>query len=215
MLPTLRSRALGAPHRDATPSAAARDGDLPPRLALAGELAGHRGCVNACEWLADDATCLLTGSDDRTVRVWCVPTRRETLRVRTGHTNNVFQAKFVQGGTSPVLYTSAADGEVRAFENVGPWAGPPPSRARVLFRHAGRAHKIALAPGEPTILFSVGEDGVLATLDTRSPRACVARAAAVAAVDGARARAPPAAPPPPPSNSTPSPSTPAAPTWWP
>ena len=185
MLPTLRSRALGAPHRDATPSAAARDGDLPPRLAPAGELAGHRGCVNACEWLADDATCLVTGSDDKTVRVWCLPTRRETLRVRTGHTNNVFQAKFVRGG-SPVLYTSAADGEVRVFD-IGP-AGPAPSRARVLFRHAGRAHKIALAPGEPTVLFSVGEDGVLATLDTRSPRACVARAAAVAAVDGARAR---------------------------
>ena len=114
MLPTLRARALGAPPC-ATPAAAASTADLAPRLALVATLAGHRGCVNAVDWLDGDA--LVTGSDDRTVRVWRASTGRETVKIQTGHTNNVFQARFVRGaGGGCTLVTCAADGQVMQEE---------------------------------------------------------------------------------------------------
>ena len=46
---------------------------------------------------------------------------------------------------------------------------------RQLHAHVWRAHKLALVPGQPSCLFSCGEDGVVVHYDIRAPDAVTAR----------------------------------------
>lgn len=117
---------------------------------------------------------------------------RALARIRTQHASNVFQAFFVDAADEgSELLTCAADGAVRSLlvpraqtERLFPGrsggdtaaAGTAAASAaaatvvesRLLFRHSGRAHKMALVPGgSPSELATCGEDGVVATLDLR------------------------------------------------
>jgi len=184
MLHPLLDRATST-RRAATARAAAAS-DLAPRLARTADLAAHTGCVNTVAWI-DGGDRLVTGSDDRTVAVWRVGGGAGAAvewRAQTAHRANVFQARFL--GASE-LATCSADGQVHLspLGAAGPPGGgarggdgaPPPHR--LLFAHAGRAHKMALAPDSPpTTLYTVGEDGQFAMVDVRaapgSPAAGVA-----------------------------------------
>lgn len=75
-------------------------------------LVSHSGCVNTLKW-SKDGTKLITGSDDKCVKIWNYKqsSTGTTLRhtIRTGHRSNIFCADF-----SPVceslIISCAADG---------------------------------------------------------------------------------------------------------
>jgi len=126
-----------------------------------------------------------------------LPSRHEIARIRTQHRSNVFQAFFVDPtDEGSELLTCAADGAVRSLSvpraqrdrlllspttsqggrggganNNDAAAASATStttvESRLLFRHCGRAHKMALVPGSPCELATCGEDGVVATFDLR------------------------------------------------
>ena len=85
-------------------------------LRLTNVLERHGGCVNALAW-NDDATLLLSGSDDLCVCVWTTgagfPCRGS---VYTGHVNNIFSNEFVPHSGSARCVTTAGDGDVRLVD---------------------------------------------------------------------------------------------------
>ena len=85
-------------------------------LRLTNVLERHSGCVNALAW-NDDATLLLSGSDDLCVCVWSTgagfPCRGS---VYTGHVNNIFSNEFVPHSGSARCVTTAGDGDVRLVD---------------------------------------------------------------------------------------------------
>ena len=86
-------------------------------LRLTRVLEKHAGCVNAVAW-NDDASLLLSGSDDLCVCVWGTgagfPLRGSAF---TGHRHNIFSAEFVPGEPNGArCVTVAGDGDVRLVE---------------------------------------------------------------------------------------------------
>ena len=75
-------------------------------------LVSHSGCVNTLKW-SKDGTKLISGSDDRTIKIWNYNPSSDgtTLRhtIRSGHRSNIFCADF-----SPIceslIVSCAADG---------------------------------------------------------------------------------------------------------
>ena len=128
-----------------------------------------------------------------------LPSRHEIARIRTQHRSNVFQAFFVDPtDEGSELLTCAADGAVRSLSvpraqrdrlllspttsqggrggganNNDAAAASATStttvESRLLFRHCGRAHKMALVPGSPCELATCG--GGRRRRDLRPPRA--------------------------------------------
>ena len=82
--------------------------------------ATHDGCVNCASWSADGSR-LLTGSDDRKIKIWALRPGRapsplvRTASLHTGHRSNVFCARFAPGAERRVV-TCAADGELRLVD---------------------------------------------------------------------------------------------------
>lgn len=75
-------------------------------------LVSHTGCVNTMKW-SKDGRSLLTGSDDKTLKIWNYKHYAEssTLKhtLRTGHRSNIFCANFSPINDS-VIVSCAADG---------------------------------------------------------------------------------------------------------
>jgi len=140
------------------------------RLEIADHLRGHSGCVNTCAWTRDGRF-VLTGSDDTRIIVHDAGSRKPALRWDSQHTGNVFGAKCLDASVvdGARVVSCAADGQVRLHrvKDGGVRVG-----SRLLFRHAGRAHKLAVAPASVDVLASAGEDGKVALLDVRTSTAC-------------------------------------------
>lgn len=75
-------------------------------------LVSHTGCVNSMKW-AKDGRSMITGSDDKTIKIWSYKDYAEPaiLRhtIRTGHRSNIFCADFSPNSESVVI-SCAADG---------------------------------------------------------------------------------------------------------
>ena len=75
-------------------------------------LVSHKGCVNTMKW-SKDGTKLITGSDDKCVKIWNHQNSAEgtTLRhtIHTGHRSNIFCADFSRSCES-LIVSCAADG---------------------------------------------------------------------------------------------------------
>jgi WD and tetratricopeptide repeat-containing protein 1 len=140
---------------------------LSPRLEVAHELGGHRGCVNRLCWNASGSL-LASGSDDLTVVLWDYAGRRLARRIQTGHRANLFGVRFVDDERS--LATGAMDCSVRlhALEGGG--------ESRLVGTHAGRVKEIDVDPTNSRVFFSAAEDGVCRQFDTRDPRSLGERA---------------------------------------
>jgi WD repeat-containing protein 42A len=83
---------------------------------------------------------VVTGSDDQRLMIWDVATGQRKLTVQTPHTNNVFCARMLPHSGDDEVVTCAADGQVR-------WGRLSTSESKLLARHGGRAHRLALIPG--------------------------------------------------------------------
>jgi len=137
------------------------DPSLVRRLEIKFELKGHTGCVNACSFTHDGNT-LITGSDDTTLRLWDWRTGRRRLVIDTSHDGNVFQAKELPAAGPRSIVTCAADGEVRLMQ-----LAESHFEERLLAKHSGRAHKLALNPARPDTFVTCGEDGIVKQIDVR------------------------------------------------
>ncbi|KAG8368045.1 hypothetical protein BUALT_Bualt15G0004600 [Buddleja alternifolia] len=137
--------------------------DLVLRLDLLRKLDKHRGCVNTVSFNAA-GDILVSGSDDRRVILWDWETGQVKLSFHSGHHNNVFQAKIMPYTDDRSIVTCAADGQVRHAEILE--CGKV--ETKILAKHQGRAHKLAIEPGSPHIFYTCGEDGLVQHIDLRT-----------------------------------------------
>ena len=167
-------------------------------LRLTAALEKHAGCVNAVSW-NDDASLLLSGSDDLCVCVWSLgsafPCRGS---VYTGHVHNIFSAEFVPNSGSNACVTVAGDGDVRRVDLArGFAAGADRNRPRrrwlsdpdensphavSLFggdgreghdadlpSDAGMGMKLKFVPGSAHVFLTTHQDGRVRRFDLRLP----------------------------------------------
>ncbi|XP_065017409.1 uncharacterized protein LOC135643997 [Musa acuminata AAA Group] len=140
--------------------------DLVLRFGVHRKLDNHRGCVNTVSFNADGDT-LVSGSDDRKVILWDWDAGRVKLSFDSGHSNNVFQARFMPYTDDRIIITCAADGEVRHAQILE--GGKVDTT--LLAQHDGRAHKLGIEPGSSYIIYSCGEDGLVQHIDLRTKTA--------------------------------------------
>lgn len=134
--------------------------DYLERMSLWKTLKGHRGCVNSVLF-SETGEYIFTGSDDTRVNLYQSNSGSLIESFRTLHTQNVFYAKDLPcQSTMDYIVTCAADGKV-SLMNIHT------KNSRMLYRHTGRAHRIALIPNEPMQFYSCGEDGVCCFYDLR------------------------------------------------
>ncbi|KAJ7967117.1 DDB1- and CUL4-associated factor 8-like [Quillaja saponaria] len=137
--------------------------DLVLRLDMHRKLEKHRGCVNTVSF-NEDGDILVSGSDDKRVILWDWETGNIKLSFHSGHTNNVFQAKLMPYSDDRSIVTCAADGQVRHAQILERGC----VENKLLARHQGRAHKLAIEPGSPHIFYTCGEDGLVQHFDLRT-----------------------------------------------
>eukprot|EP00736_Rhodelphis_marinus_P008367 Rmarinus@m.13878 len=133
------------------------------RLRLQQKLEGHQGCVNAVAWnQAGDI--LLTGSDDRCVKLWSAPSFQLRQTVQTEHDGNIFCAKVVPFSNDRHLITAAADGHVRStFLEPG-----GETKSKSLSHVVGLAFKIAFLPSCPFAFLATFQSGAVVLHDLRA-----------------------------------------------
>ncbi|CAN4107319.1 unnamed protein product [Withania somnifera] len=140
--------------------------DLVLRLDVFRKLEKHRGCVNTVSF-NDDGDILISGSDDRRIILWDWETGKIALSFHSGHHNNVFQAKIMPYTDDRSIVTCAADGQVRLAQILEHGK----VETKLLAKHQGRAHKLAIEPASPHIFYTCGEDGLVQHIDLRTDTA--------------------------------------------
>ncbi|KAK8916080.1 hypothetical protein KSP39_PZI022699 [Platanthera zijinensis] len=136
------------------------------RIAISKRLDRHGGCVNTVSFNTN-GDILMSGSDDRMIMLWHWESGSVKLSFHSGHSNNVFQAKFMPYTEDHTIVSCAADGEVRHTQILG--GGQVVTT--LLGQHEGRAHRLAIEPGSPHIFYSCGEDGLVQHFDLRTKSA--------------------------------------------
>ncbi|XP_055815493.1 uncharacterized protein LOC129885290 isoform X2 [Solanum dulcamara] len=140
--------------------------DLVLRLDVFRKLEKHRGCVNTVSFNAD-GDIVISGSDDRRIILWDWETGKIVLSFHSGHHNNVFQAKIMPYTDDRSIVTCAADGQVRQAQILEHGK----VETKLLAKHQGRAHKLAIEPASPHIVYTCGEDGLVQHIDLRTDTA--------------------------------------------
>ncbi|PWA91319.1 Tetratricopeptide-like helical [Artemisia annua] len=145
------------------------------RLSLERELEAHQGCVNTIAWNSKGSL-LISGSDDTHINLWSYESRKLLHSIDSGHTANIFCTKFVPETSDELVVSGAADAEVRLFNlsrlkkrGVVDSAINPSARFQC---HSRRIKKLAVEPGNPSVVWSASEDGTLRQHDLRETTSC-------------------------------------------
>jgi WD repeat-containing protein 42A len=138
---------------------------LVSRLSKYGTLTAHRGCVNTVQFTSSGDH-LLSGSDDRKIIIWDWARKKPKFSYSSGHHGNVFQAKPMPFTNDSCIVSCAADGEVRVGY-ITEGSSSNNIETSCLAEHSGRAHKLAIEPGNSFVFFSCGEDGIVRQFDLR------------------------------------------------
>ncbi|KAL7127712.1 hypothetical protein ABFS83_14G269600 [Erythranthe nasuta] len=145
------------------------------RLTLERELEGHRGCVNTIAWNSEGSL-LISGSDDTQLNIWSYSSRKLMQSIETGHSANIFCAKFVPETSDELVVSGAADAEVRLFNLSRLRKSGLEERAispsAVFQCHTRRVKKLAVEVGNPNVVWSASEDGTLRQHDFREGDSC-------------------------------------------
>ncbi|XP_042508554.1 DDB1- and CUL4-associated factor 8-like isoform X1 [Macadamia integrifolia] len=133
------------------------------QLDLYKKLGKHRGCVNTVSFNAV-GDILVSGSDDRMIKLWDWEAGLVKLSFHSGHTNNVFQAKIMPFTDDRNIVSCAADGQVRHSKILEDGK----VETVMVGKHQGSAHKLSIEPGSPHIFYTCGEDGLVQHFDLRT-----------------------------------------------
>eukprot|EP00877_Chromochloris_zofingiensis_P010684 jgi/Chrzof1/586/Cz01g21100.t1 len=166
---------------------------LARKLSLDTSLQGHSGCVNRLAW-NEDGSRLASASDDCQVLLWHYPdTDRMPLAVQTEHRANLFGVQFLPSTDNTKIVSGAMDYTVQLHEldgcpsykdscNLRRRRGTNESRrsgaaqhetksvqprTTVYHCHKSRVKDVEVAPGDPNIFWSAGEDGMVRQFDRR------------------------------------------------
>ncbi|KAF4601999.1 hypothetical protein EYR40_005200 [Pleurotus pulmonarius] len=146
---------------------------------------GHLSCVNALSW-TPDGQILLSGGDDRTVRIWRMDPDGDVEYpfvcksvIQTGHRANIFNAHLLPHSTR--IVSVAGDKQVRVFEAAVALAhsqSEPETTytanqldCRVLRCHTNRVKRI-VTEDSPDLFLTVAEDGSVRQHDLRVSHTC-------------------------------------------
>lgn len=116
----------------------------------------HKQPVWTTKFSPTDLTTLMSASDDRTVRLWDLPSQQSTTTF-VGHTDYVRSGSFMPGPMSNMIVTGSYDETVRL------WDPRIPSRAAMIFKHAAPVESVLPMPSGTTILASA--DNQISVLD--------------------------------------------------
>ncbi|PKK67249.1 WD40 repeat-like protein [Rhizophagus irregularis] len=140
-------------------------------------LTGHDGCVNTVIW-NDAGNLILSGSDDCRLKIWSPFDRPEKPLVHSipsGHTSNIFSAKFMPKTNDRHIVSCACDGIVR-FTDLNDYIANSPShswRPSPEFRcHSNMAYEVLPDPDDSKVFFSCAEDGRINKYDLRMNTSC-------------------------------------------
>uniref|UniRef100_A0A147BDM5 Putative nuclear receptor interaction protein n=1 Tax=Ixodes ricinus TaxID=34613 RepID=A0A147BDM5_IXORI len=161
----------GSPYGYSTPyelfDAAKGSRSFVQKLRLEVKLPVHNGCVNTICW-NEAGTYILSGSDDQHLCITNAHTHTILAFIRTGHTANIFSAKFLPSSGDRLLVSCSGDGAI-LFSDVE----RPETSLRNLFScHFGTAYEIATVPNDPHSFLSCGEDGTVRWFDLRTKTSC-------------------------------------------
>ncbi|KAI4528107.1 WD40 repeat-like protein [Schizophyllum commune Loenen D] len=142
-----------------------------------GDAYGHTGCVNALSW-ARDGELLLSGGDDRTVRVWRMDQTNDdpeqpfpfTCRsvIRTGHQANIFNNKMLPHSSRILDLTTGLS--VTLLQGCTTYSTAE-ACTHVIRCHRGAVKRI-ITEHSPDLFLSVSEDGTVRQHDLRAKHPC-------------------------------------------
>ncbi|KAF9091610.1 DDB1- and CUL4-associated factor 6 [Mortierella sp. GBA35] len=145
------------------------------RLEQQAPLEGHRGCVNTIAW-DETGEFLLSGSDDRRLNIYRPLDVQPLIHsIPSGHTQNIFSAKFLTGSSAQTLISCSADGITRltsvprfvATSRVGDWSPSPGFNC-----HTSMTYEVMADLVDSHIFYDCADDGRLNRYDTRIRTSC-------------------------------------------
>ncbi|KAG9070386.1 DDB1- and CUL4-associated factor 6 [Linnemannia hyalina] len=145
------------------------------RLEQQPQLKGHRGCVNTIAW-DETGEFLVSGSDDRKLNVY-KPLDAQPLvhSIPSGHTQNIFSAKFLTGSSAQTIISCSADGITRltsvprfvATSRTGDWSPSPGFNC-----HTSMTYEVMPDLVDGHIFYDCADDGRFNRYDTRIRTSC-------------------------------------------
>jgi U3 small nucleolar RNA-associated protein 15 len=107
----------------------------------------HKQPVWTTKFSPTELTTLMSASDDRTVRLWDLPSQESTT-IFVGHTDYVRSGSFMPGTMSNMIVTGSYDETVRL------WDPRIPNRAAMIFKHAAPVEAVLAMPSGTTVIAS-------------------------------------------------------------
>ncbi|GAB1315202.1 U3 small nucleolar RNA-associated protein 15 [Madurella fahalii] len=109
----------------------------------------HKQPVWVTKWSPTELTTLMSASDDKTVRLWDLPSN-DPSRMFTGHSDYVRCGSFMPGGNSNLLVSGSYDETVRV------WDARAPGGSVMTFKHADPVEDVLPLPPGTTLLAAAG-----------------------------------------------------------
>ncbi|KAK4249108.1 UTP15 C terminal-domain-containing protein [Corynascus novoguineensis] len=109
----------------------------------------HKQPVWVTKWSPTELTTLMSASDDKTVRLWDLPSN-EPSRMFTGHSDYVRSGAFIPGGNSNLLVSGSYDETVRV------WDARAAGGAVMTFKHADPIEDVLPLQSGTTLLAAAG-----------------------------------------------------------
>lgn len=109
----------------------------------------HKQPVWVTKWSPTELTTLMSASDDKTVRLWDLPSNNPS-RVFSGHSDYVRCGAFMPGGNSNLLVSGSYDETVRV------WDARAPGGSVMTFKHADPVEEVLPLPSGTTLLAAAG-----------------------------------------------------------
>lgn len=116
----------------------------------------HKQPVWTTKFSPTELTTLMSASDDRTVRLWDLPSQESTTTF-IGHTDYVRSGCFMPGTMSNMILTGSYDETVRL------WDPRVPNKAAMIFKHAAPVEAVLPMPSGTTVLAAA--DNQISVLD--------------------------------------------------
>lgn len=140
-----------------------------PHFSLEGGASGHERGVNCLDYYpGGDKPYLLSGSDDRTIKVWDYQTKA-CLQTLKGHSHNISAVCFHP--RLPLVVSASEDGTVRLWHST---TYRPESTLNYGMERAWAvavtkdANKLAVGYDEGTVVLKLGREKPIASMDTNS-----------------------------------------------